>query len=74
MVFAAMMGIFIAQRVSYYIGLIARGTFPSDSIVTLMGFSMLRYLPTILSLSLFISILFTLTRQSRDNEMIIWFS
>jgi lipopolysaccharide export system permease protein len=74
LVFAAIVGIFFAQRITYYIGVVANGTFPSDSIGTLLGFSLLRYLPTIISLSLFLSILFTLTRQSRDNEMIIWFS
>ncbi len=74
LVFAVMIGIFFAQRITYYIGVVASGGFPSDSITTLMGFSLLRFLPMIISLSLFLSILFTLTRQFRDNEMIIWFS
>lgn len=74
LVFAVMIGIFFAQRITYYIGVVASGGFPSDSISTLMGFSLLRFLPMIISLSLFLSILFTLTRQFRDNEMIIWFS
>lgn len=74
LVFAVMIGIFFAQRITYYIGVVASGGFPSDSISTLLGFSLLRFLPMIISLSLFLSILFTLTRQFRDNEMIIWFS
>ena len=74
LVFTVILGIFFAQRITYYIGVVASGGFPSDSINTLMGFSMLRFLPMILSLSLFLTILFTLTRQFRDNEMIIWFS
>jgi lipopolysaccharide export system permease protein len=46
----------------------------SDAINTLLGFSMLKFLPMLLSLTLFLAVLLTLTRQHRDSEMVIWFS
>lgn len=72
--FAVLFGIVIAQRVTYYIGVAANGSIASNAINTLLGFSMLKFLPMLLSLTLFIAVLLTLTRQHRDSEMIIWFS
>jgi lipopolysaccharide export system permease protein len=42
--------------------------------VALLGFSMINYLPILLSLTLFISVLMALTRSYRDSEMVVWFS
>ena len=39
-----------------------------------MTYTVLGYMPTILSLCLFISIVGTLSRMYRDSEMVIWFS
>ena len=72
--FAVLFGIVIAQRVTYYIGIAASGRVGSNAINTLLGFSMLKFLPMLLSLTLFLAVLLTLTRQHRDSEMIIWFS
>jgi lipopolysaccharide export system permease protein len=72
--FAVLFGIVIAQRVTYYIGIAASGRVGSDAINTLLGFSMLKFLPMLLSLTLFLAVLLTLTRQHRDSEMVIWFS
>ena len=47
---------------------------PTDGVLTLLGFTRLRYLPILLSLTLFISVLMTLTRSYRDSEMVVWFS
>ncbi len=41
---------------------------------TLLGFSLVNYLPVLLSLTLFISVLMTLSRSYRDSEMVVWFS
>jgi lipopolysaccharide export system permease protein len=41
--------------------------------VMVMGYTVLGYLPTILTLSLFVSIVGTLSRMYRDSEMVIWF-
>jgi lipopolysaccharide export system permease protein len=72
--FAVLFGIVIAQRVTYYIGIAANGSIASNAINTLLGFSMLKFLPMLLSLTLFLAVLLTLTRQHRDSEMVIWFS
>ena len=39
-----------------------------------MGYTVLGYLPTILTLCLFIAIVSTLSRMYRDSEMVIWFA
>ncbi len=51
----------------------AGGVNPSE-IMLVMGFTVLGHLTTILTLSLFISIVSTLSRMYADSEMVIWFS
>ncbi len=72
--FLILVGIVIAQRVAYYIGVAASGSLASDAIKTLLGFNMIRFLPMLLSLSLFLAVLLTLSRWYRDSEMVVWFS
>lgn len=73
-VFIILIGIIIAQRAGNLIRLAAKGILPNDAINTLLGFSLIRYMPMILSLSLFLAVLLTLTRWHRDSEMVVWFS
>ncbi len=54
--------------------LAAKGILPNDAINTLLGFNMVKFLPMILSLSIFLAVLLTLTRWHRDSEMVVWFS
>ncbi|HEY3328059.1 MAG TPA: LPS export ABC transporter permease LptF [Novimethylophilus sp.] len=72
--FLVLLGIMVAQRITYYLGLAARGGVASDAIAALLGFSMLRFLPLLLALTLFIAVLMTLSRWHRDSEMVIWFT
>jgi lipopolysaccharide export system permease protein len=72
--FVVLLGIVVAQRVAYYIGVAAKGSLASNAINTLLGFSMLKYLPMLLSLTLFLAVLLTLSRWHRDSEMVVWFS
>lgn len=72
--FVVLLGIVIAQRVAYYIGIAANGSLASDAINTLLGFSLLKFLPMLLSLTIFLAVLLTLSRWHRDSEMVIWFS
>lgn len=72
--FLILVGIVIAQRAGYLVQLAARGILPNDAITTMLGFNMIRFLPLLLSLSLFLAVLLTLSRWYRDSEMIIWFS
>lgn len=56
------------------LGLAAGGKVSPQDVVLLLGFTALGYLPTILSLSLFVATVATLTRMYRDSEMTIWFA
>jgi len=72
--FLILLGIVIAQRTGYLIQIAANGILPNDAISTMLGFNLIRFLPMLLSLSVFLSVLMTLTRWYRDSEMVIWFS
>lgn len=72
--FLILVGIVIAQRAGNLIRLAAKGILPNDAITTLLGFNMVKFLPMILSLTLFLAVLMTLSRWYRDSEMVIWFS
>lgn len=72
--FLILLGIVIAQRAGYLIQIAANGVLPNDAITTMLGFNLIRFLPMLLSLSLFLSVLMTLSRWYRDSEMVIWFS
>jgi lipopolysaccharide export system permease protein len=56
------------------LSLASRGSVNPEEVMMVMGYTVLGYLPTILTLSLFISIVGTLSRMYRDSEMVIWFS
>jgi lipopolysaccharide export system permease protein len=72
--FLILVGIVIAQRAGSLIRLAAKGILPNDAITTMLGFNMLKFLPMLLSLTLFLAVLMTLSRWYRDSEMVIWFS
>ena len=72
--FFILIGIVIAQRAGYLVQLASKGILPNDAINTLLGFNMLKFLPLILSLSIFLAVLLTLSRWHRDSEMAVWFS
>ena len=72
--FLVLLGIMLAQRTAYYLSFAARGDVASDAIGALLGFSILKFLPLLLSLTLFIAVLMTLSRWHRDSEMVIWFT
>ena len=56
------------------LGQAAGGKVSPQDVVLVLGFAALGYLPTILTLSLFIAAVATLTRMYRDSEMAIWFA
>ncbi len=51
-----------------------RGSVNPQEVLMVMGYTVLGYLPPILTLCLFIAIVGTLSRMYRDSEMVIWFS
>ncbi len=56
------------------LGLATRGSVDPTEVMMVLGYTVLGHAPTILTLSLFISIVGTLSRMYRDSEMAIWFS
>jgi len=72
--FIILIGILIAQRAGYLVRIAARGFIPNDAIITMLGFGIIKFLPIVLSLTIFLSVLLTLSRWHRDSEMAVWFS
>lgn len=56
------------------LGQAAVGRISPQDVVLLLGYFALAHLPTMLALSLFISVVATLGRMYRDSEMAIWFA
>ena len=56
------------------LSLASRGSVNPREVLMVMGYTVLGYLPPILTLCLFISIVGTLSRMYRDSEMVIWFA
>ena len=74
LVFATLLGIVVISQLIRFLGDAVSGKLAVDGVLALLGFSALNYLPVLLSLALFISILLTLSRCYRDSEMVVWFS
>lgn len=55
------------------LGQASRGSFNPSDVTLVMGYNVLAYLPTLLTMSLFIAIIASLSRMYRDSEMVIWF-
>ena len=73
-VFMTLFLIALTVRLIRLLGQAAGGKLPSDAVVALLGFFTINALPILLSLTLFITILLTLTRSYRESEMVIWFN
>jgi len=73
-VFMTLFAIALVTRLIRLLGQAAGGQIPNDAVIAFLGFFALGTLPVLLSLTMFISVLLTLTRSWRDSEMVIWFS
>jgi lipopolysaccharide export system permease protein len=56
------------------LGLASRGSVNPEEVMLVLGYTVLGYTQTILTLALFIAIVSTLSRMYRESEMIIWFA
>jgi lipopolysaccharide export system permease protein len=74
LVFAILLGIVVLSQLIRLLGEAVGGALAAEGVPALMGFAALNYLPVLLSLSLFLSVLLTLSRCYRDSEMVVWFS
>jgi lipopolysaccharide export system permease protein len=73
-VFMTLFAIALTVRLIRLLGDAAIGKIPSDAVIAFMGFFALGALPVLLSLTMFVAVLLTLTRNWRDSEMVIWFT
>ncbi len=69
-----LLAITVTTQFIRFLGYAARGRISTDAVVTFLGLAGLRYLPILLSLAVFISILLSLSRAYRDSEMVVWFT
>src|SRR4029078_9812862 len=73
-VFMALFSIAVTINLIRLLGKAAGGSIPAAAGLSFLGFFALGALPVLLSLTMFISVLMTLTRGWRDSEMVIWFT
>ncbi|MCG9082051.1 LPS export ABC transporter permease LptF [Laribacter hongkongensis] len=71
-VFSVLLAIMVVTQVVKLFDKAASGALPADAIVALIAFSTLGYFGTLLSITLFISVIVVLTRIWRDHEMAVW--
>jgi lipopolysaccharide export system permease protein len=56
------------------LGDVARGEIANEAVFTFLGFSLLHFLPVLMTIALFAGVLLPLSRMWRDSEMVIWFN
>jgi lipopolysaccharide export system permease protein len=56
------------------LGDVARGELANEAVFAFLGFSLLYFLPVLMTIALFAGVLLPLSRMWRDSEMVIWFT
>ncbi|MBN8760672.1 MAG: LPS export ABC transporter permease LptF [Thiobacillus sp. 65-69] len=56
------------------LGDVARGELANEAVFVFLGFSLLYFLPVLMTIALFAGVLMPLSRMWRDSEMVIWFN
>lgn len=74
LVFTVLLMITVTTMLIRFLGQAASGSLANDAVLAFLMFSVVNYLPVLLSLTLFIAVLLTLTRSYRDSEMVVWFA
>ncbi|MET3134236.1 lipopolysaccharide export system permease protein [Oxalobacteraceae bacterium GrIS 1.11] len=72
--FTVLFTIIVTWTLIKILGEAAGGKIGSADVVSLIIFAALNYLPTILILTSFISVMMVVTRSYRDSEMVVWFA
>ncbi len=72
--FVVLLGILFTNLVLRLLARAAGGTVAPEGILALLGFHALFYFNILLSVTLFLTVLLTLSRWYRDSEMIVWFT
>src|SRR5574340_317517 len=73
LVFAVLLGIVVISQLIRLLSDAVSGVIAVDGVLALLGFGAVNYLPVLLAISLFVSIILTLSRCYRDSEMVVWF-
>lgn len=73
-VFVSLFAILLTTQLIRLLAQAAGGRITPESVVALLGFGAIGFLPVLLSLTVFISVLLTFGRWYRDSEMVIWLS
>jgi len=73
-VFVTLFAVTLTTQLIRLLGQAAGGSVLSEGVLPLLGFAALNYLPVLLSLTVFISVLMAISRSYQDSEMVIWFS
>jgi lipopolysaccharide export system permease protein len=72
--FTVLFSVLVTWTLISILGKAAGGKVDSGDVVALIAFAVLNYLPTILILTSFISVLVVITRSYRESEMVVWFA
>ncbi len=73
-VFTVLFSIIFSVGLVRILGQAAGGTVDSQAVFAIVALTALTYLPTVLTLTLFIAVLMTVGRGFRDSEMVVWFA
>ncbi|MGZ8257195.1 MAG: LPS export ABC transporter permease LptF [Gallionella sp.] len=73
LLFVVLLSIIVISQLIRFLGEAVSGKVAVDAVLVLLGFSALNYLAVLLSISLFLSILISLSRAYQDSEMVVWF-
>ncbi|SAL10458.1 LPS export ABC transporter permease LptF [Caballeronia humi] len=71
-VFMVLLTIMLTTMMIRIVGFAASGQVDPRDVVVLIGLTVIGYLAVMLIVTLFVSILFVLTRWYRDSEMVVW--
>ena len=70
--FVALAAIFVVVVLVRVLGKAAVGDLEATAVLPMLAFGVLRFMPVLLSLALFIGVFMSLSRIWRDSEAIIW--
>jgi lipopolysaccharide export system permease protein len=73
-VFTVLFSILFSVGLVRILGQAAGGRVDNQAVLQLVALTALTWLPVILTLTLFVSVLMTLSRAYRDSEMVVWFA
>jgi lipopolysaccharide export system permease protein len=72
--FSTLFTIMVTTSLIRFLGRAASDRIGAADVIPLIAFSSIRYIPVLLVLTVFLSILMVMSRAWRDSEMVIWFA